>query len=183
MESTGGWPTPEEAAVALAEAEASRTMLARGVVLPPFVDGAIGAAIAVQIATTALGLADIGRWAGWLLPAGVVFVLVAGIELARFRRSTGVRPGGFAGRVVGAPATVASTSYCAVPRRGGVRTGMAGGALRGRRRDGLRVQRSPMAPNLPGRAGDTRPGRIGRGAGRAGDPRGRRPGAAAGRAV
>ena len=78
-----GVPTPEQAAVALAEAEASRTMLARGVVLPPWFDAAVGAAITVQIATTALGLADIGGWAGWLLPAGVaVFVLVAGIELA-----------------------------------------------------------------------------------------------------
>ena len=72
MESSDGWPTPEEAAVALAEAETSRTMLARGVVLPSLLDAAIGAAITVQIATTALGLADIGGWAGWLLPSGVV---------------------------------------------------------------------------------------------------------------
>lgn len=69
MESSGGWPTPDEVAVALAEAGASRTMLARGVVLPSFFDAAIGAAITVQIATTALGLADIGGWAGWLLLA------------------------------------------------------------------------------------------------------------------
>ena len=86
MESSDGWPTPDEAAVALAEAEASRTKLARGVVLPSFFDSAIGAAITVQIAITALGLADIGGWAGWLLPAGVaVFVLailaVAGLVL------------------------------------------------------------------------------------------------------
>jgi len=107
-----GVPTPEQAAVALAEAEASRTMLARGVVLPPWFDAAVGAAITVQIATTALGLADIGGWAGWLLPAGVaVFVLVAGMELARFRRLIGVWLGGFASRVVGGTATAASTSY------------------------------------------------------------------------
>ena len=112
MENADGWPTPEEAAVALAEAGASRTMLARGVVLPSFFDAAIGAAITVQIATTAVGLADIGNWAGWLLPAGVaVFVLVAGIELARFRRLNGVWLGGFASRVVGGTATAASTSY------------------------------------------------------------------------
>jgi hypothetical protein len=112
MESSDGSPTPEEAAVALAEVEASRTMVARGVVLPPFFDAAIGAAITVQIATTALGLADIGRWAGWLLPAGVVvFVLVAGIELARFRRVNGVWLGGFAGRVVDGTAAAAATSY------------------------------------------------------------------------
>jgi len=112
MESSNGWPTPEEAAVALAEAETSRTMLARGVVLPSLFDAAIGASITVQIATTALGLADIGGWAGWLLPPGVaVFVLVAGIELARFRRVNGVWLGGFASRVVGGTATAASTSY------------------------------------------------------------------------
>jgi hypothetical protein len=163
MESSDGWPTPDEAAVALAEAEASRMKLARGVVLPSFFDAAIGAAITVQIATTALGLADIGGWAGWLLPAGVVvFVLVAVIELARFRRLNGVWLGGFASRVVGGTATAASTSYVlSLGRRGvgGVRTGMvAGGVLRGRRRHGLRVQRSPVAAGLPGGAGGTRPG-------------------------
>jgi hypothetical protein len=112
MESSDGWPTPEEAAVALAEAEASQTSLADSLVVPSFFDAAIGAATAVQIATTALGLADIGGWAGWLLPAGVVvFVLVAGIELAHFRRLNGVWLGGFASRVVGGTATAASTSY------------------------------------------------------------------------
>lgn len=123
-------------------------MLARGVVVPSFFGAAIGAAITVQIATTAVGLADIGNWAGWLLPAGVVvFVLVAGIELARFRRLNGVWLGGFAGRVVGDTATADRRVHvlCAVPRRGGVggvRTGLvAGGALRGRRRGGLRVER------------------------------------------
>ena len=112
MESSDGWPTPDEAAVALAEAEASRTKLARGVVLPSFFDAAIGAAITVQIATTALGLADIGGWARWLLPAGVVvFVLVAVIELARFRRLNGAWLGGFASQVVGGTATAAAASY------------------------------------------------------------------------
>ena len=40
-----------------------------------------------------------------------------------------------------------------------------------------------MVADLPGRAGGTRSGEIGRGAGRAGDPRGQPPGAAGGRAV
>ncbi len=112
MESSDGLPTPEEGAVALAEAEASRTMLADSLVLRSWFYAAIGAAITVQIATTALGHADIGSRAGWLLPAGVVVsVLVAGIELAHFRRLNGVWLGGFAGRVVGGPATAASMSY------------------------------------------------------------------------
>ena len=77
----GGRHPEEVAAVALAEAEDSRTLLHRVVVV--LFDAAIGAAITVQIVTTALGLVDIGGWPGWLLPAGVVvFVLVAGIELA-----------------------------------------------------------------------------------------------------
>jgi hypothetical protein len=128
MESSDGLPTPEEGAVALAEAEASRTMLADSLVLRSWFYAAIGAAITVQIATTALGHADIGSRAGWLLPAGVVVsVLFAGI-----RRRGGV---------------------------GGVRPGMvAGGALRGRRRRGLRVEQSLVAPDLPGRAGGARPG-------------------------
>jgi hypothetical protein len=87
-------------------------MLVRGVVVPSFFGAAIGAGITVQIATTALGVADIGGWAGCRLPAGVVvFVLVAGVELARFRRVNGVWLGGFASRVVGGTATVASASY------------------------------------------------------------------------
>ncbi|HEY5149944.1 MAG TPA: hypothetical protein VIJ23_08995, partial [Mycobacterium sp.] len=70
MESSNGWPTPEEAAVALAEAETSRTMLARGVVLPSLFDAAIGAAITVQIATTALGSCRHRRLGGVAAAAG-----------------------------------------------------------------------------------------------------------------
>ena len=44
-----------------------------GRVPPSWFDAAIGAAITVQIATTALGLADTGNWARWwLLPAGAL---------------------------------------------------------------------------------------------------------------
>ncbi|HEY5114979.1 MAG TPA: hypothetical protein VIJ00_05605 [Nakamurella sp.] len=50
--------------------------------------------------------------AGWLSLAGVlVFVLVAGIGLARFRRVSAVGLGGFASRAVGGTATAASRSY------------------------------------------------------------------------
>src|SRR5664280_323135 len=75
---------------------------------------------------------------------------------------------------------------CPSAPRCGRRSHRHGGwwALRGRRRHGLRVERSPLAPDLPGGAGGTRPGGIDGVAGRAGDPRGGQwPGAAGGRAL
>ena len=66
-------------------------------------------AIAVQIATTAVGL---GGDAPWLVAGGLaVFAAVAGVQLARFRRVNGVWLGGFASRVVLGTATAASVSY------------------------------------------------------------------------
>jgi hypothetical protein len=112
MENMIGHPTPEEASAALTDAEASRTLLANSIALPSFFYGSIGTAIATQIATTSLGLANAAAWARWLLLAGVVaFALVAGFQLARFRRLNGVRVGGFASRVVFGTAASASTSY------------------------------------------------------------------------
>ena len=135
-------------------------------VVPSFFDAAIGAATAVQIATTALGLADIAGWAGWLLPAGVVvFMLVAVIESTRFRPMNGVWLGGIASRVVGGTATAASTSYVqslgaavsAAFDRAWWLVALCAAAGGG----GLRVQRSPVAADLPGRARGTRPEGIG----------------------
>jgi hypothetical protein len=112
MENMIGLPTPEEASNALTDAEASRLLLARSIALPSFFYGSIGTAIATQIATTAIGLANAGAWARWLLLAGVVaFAMVAGIQLTRFRRLNGVWLGGFASRVVFGAAAAASTSY------------------------------------------------------------------------
>ncbi|RYV52824.1 hypothetical protein [Pengzhenrongella frigida] len=112
-----GSPTPEEAAAALAGAEASRTSLARRLVVPSFFSISIGTAIAVQIATTAVGVADVGHrgvWnpAGWLMASGLVaLAAVATIQLIRFRRLNGLWLGGFASRVVGGTAAAASLSY------------------------------------------------------------------------
>jgi len=109
-------PTPEDAAAALAEAEISRTKLAGGLGLPSFFYSSIGGAVAVQIATAAVGLDNHGYaqtvWARLLLIAGIViFALVAGIQLARFRRLNGVWIGGLASRVVLGTGLAASTSY------------------------------------------------------------------------
>jgi hypothetical protein len=112
MENRVGVPSPEDAAAALADAENSRAHLAGALVLPSFFYGSIGAAVAIQIATTSLGVADLGNWARWLLVAGLVaFAVVAGTQLVRFRRSNGVWVGGLASRVVAGTETIASVSY------------------------------------------------------------------------
>ena len=108
MESTQR-PSPAEAAAALADAEASRTALAEDLRIPSWFLSSMGVAIAVQIATTAVGL---GSETPWVLVAGlVVFGAVAAIQLARFRRLNGVWLGGLASRVVLGTGTGASVSY------------------------------------------------------------------------
>lgn len=105
-------PTPDEAAAALLEADVSRTQVAESFVLPAHFYSSIGVAAAGQIATTALELADLGTWAWVLLVVGLtVFVLVAAVQLVRFRRLNGVWLGGLASRVVGGTATAASVSF------------------------------------------------------------------------
>ncbi|UZN03232.1 hypothetical protein [Cellulomonas sp. S1-8] len=117
MENIGDSPTPAEAAAALADAEEARTSLAHRLVVPSFFSLSIGTAIAVQIATTALGVADAGHsgvWhpAGWLMASGLVaLAAVATVQLVRFRRLNGMWLGGFASRVVGGTAAAASISY------------------------------------------------------------------------
>ena len=112
MENSEPGPTPEDAAAALVEAEASRTRLAGALVLPSFFYAAIGAAVAVQIATTAFTIADDGGWALAIRPGGVVLlVLVAAIQLVRFRQLNGVWLGGLASRVVFGTAPAAGISY------------------------------------------------------------------------
>lgn len=109
MENTPERLTSADAAAALTAAEASRSSLAGGIATPSWFFTSLGAAIAVQVATTAVGLGDDRPWA---LAAGLVlFAAVAGVQLARFRRRNGVWLGGFAGRVVLGTGTLASASY------------------------------------------------------------------------
>src|SRR5665647_2647278 len=123
MENSEPDPTPEDAAAALVEAEASRTRLAGNLALPAFFYAAIGAAVAVQIATAAFGgdllggqhlgvVVDDRAWALAILLGGVaLWVLVAAIQLVRFRQLNGVWLGGLASRVVLGTASAASISY------------------------------------------------------------------------
>jgi hypothetical protein len=118
MESNPHRPTAEEASAALADAEATRATLADRIATPSWFFVSLGVAIAVQVATVAVGLGDeqalgageVGR--PGLVAAGVaVFAAVAGVQLARFRRLNGVWLGGFASRVVLGTATGAAVSY------------------------------------------------------------------------
>ncbi len=118
MESEPHRPTAEEASAALLDAEATRANLAGHIATPSWFFLSMGVAIAVQIATVAVGLGnqralDSGEVAApWLVAAGVaVFAAVAGVQLVRFRRLNGVWLGGFASRVVLGTATAASLSY------------------------------------------------------------------------
>jgi hypothetical protein len=114
MENTSRTPTPKEASAALIDAEGSRARLAHGIVVPSWFFTSLGAAIAVQIATTALGVADDAVWARLALVAGLVVVtVVASVQLVRFRRVNGVWVSRFASRVVLGSGGAASTTYAA----------------------------------------------------------------------
>ena len=109
MESSRPRPTAAEAAAALAAAESARAGLADRIATPSWFFSSMGVVIAVQIATTAAGL---GEGDAVALAAGLaLFAVVAGVQLARFRRLNGVWLGGFASRVVLGTGTAASVSY------------------------------------------------------------------------
>jgi hypothetical protein len=111
MESSRDRPSPADGAGALREAEASRAALAGGISVPPGFSLSLGAAIAVQIATTAIGLGDDRPWV--LVGGLVLFAVVAAVQLAWFRAANGVWLGGFASRVVLGTSMTASLSYMA----------------------------------------------------------------------
>lgn len=93
----------------MAGAEASRARLAERIVTPSWFSASLGAVIAIQIATTAVGLVEERPW---ILVAGLVlFAIAAAAQLARFRRQNGVWLGGFVSRVVLGTGTAASLSY------------------------------------------------------------------------
>lgn len=95
----------------MVDAEASRAHLAGTLVLPSFFYAAIGGAVAVQIATSAVSITDDRVWAPVRLAGVALFVLVAAVQLVRFRQLNGVRLGGLASRVVLGSATPAFISY------------------------------------------------------------------------
>jgi hypothetical protein len=99
----------QDAAAALAAADASRAGLAGRIETPSWFFTSMAVAVAVQIGTAAYGL---GAERLWVVIAGAVaFLAVAGVQLARFRARNGVWLGGFASRVVFGSGNVASAAY------------------------------------------------------------------------
>jgi hypothetical protein len=108
----GGAPSAEDASRALQDAEAARDQLAAAVALPTLFFPSIAAAVAVQIFTTALGVAGQSTATFVTLGLGLlVFAVVAAVQLVRLRRLNGVRVGGIASRVVFGSASTASTVH------------------------------------------------------------------------
>ena len=107
-------PTPNEAAAALHDADESRDRIVGDLKLPPFFHTSIGVAIAAQIVTGAIGIAQQDSAGMTLVVIGlVVFYGVGAAQLVAFRRRNGVWLGGLMSRVVFGTATLASTVYAA----------------------------------------------------------------------
>jgi len=114
MESSSALPNPDDAAAVLDDAERSRSELVGEIVLPSRHHAWIGAAVAVQIATAAVGVVVNAPWGFAVLAAGaLVFVVVAGVQLQHFRKQNGVWLSGFASRNVFGSSISASIGYAA----------------------------------------------------------------------
>jgi hypothetical protein len=105
---------PSEAEAAIADAESARTRLASSLRLPSYFYSSIGAAIAVQIGAGATGIANQEIVGLVVVAAGVlVFVLVAAVQLTRFRRLNGAWLGGLTSQVLLGTGGLASITYVA----------------------------------------------------------------------
>jgi hypothetical protein len=105
---------PGHAAAELARAEQMRAVLTRSLHLPSGFHESIGAAVAVQIAATSYALTRSTMGVAVLAPlvgGVVVFVVVAAVQLERFRRLNGVWVGGLASRAVLGSSHLSSTAY------------------------------------------------------------------------
>lgn len=112
METTDPSPGPDEAAAQLADADESVAEWAGRLRLPPLFHTAIGAAIALQIATAAYGIAVDTPRARVALGAGLlVFAATAAVQLLRFRARNGVWVSGLASRVVLGTGNASTTAY------------------------------------------------------------------------
>lgn len=110
METT---PSSEDAAAALADAQSSAADLAADLRLPSWFHVSIGAAITIQIATSALGIAVREVWAAALFLGGLgLFVVVAAVQLGRFRRLNGAWVWAIANKVVLGSGAAATVTYC-----------------------------------------------------------------------
>jgi len=108
--------TPGEARDALDQADAARRHMSEALRLPSSFHLSIGVAIAVQVGTLAVALT-----AGWSSAAAIatawsgilVFLVVAGVQLWRFRRLNGAWVRALASRAVLGTSTLSSLGYAA----------------------------------------------------------------------
>ena len=116
METSGSRPTPDEASAALLDASSARDQLSHRLSLPSWFYTSIGLALGVQTATLAVGVADQSAAGAGLAVVGLVpFVLIAVVQLVRFRRLNGVWVGGLASKVVfGGDATASAAHVLAM---------------------------------------------------------------------
>jgi len=112
MESHPPLEGPDDARSALSVADQSARRLTAGLRLPTGLYPALAGAVALQIGTAAYGIAEQSA-AGLavLLTGSAVFLLVAALELHRFRRVNGVRVDGLASRVVLATGPISTPAY------------------------------------------------------------------------
>lgn len=105
---------PSDPASELAAADIARQRLTARLRLPSWFHTSLGAAITVQIATTAYGVAE-QTGAGLLVVAAgcLVFLPVAVVLVARFRRLNGVRVAGLTSRAVLGTSTRSSLVHMA----------------------------------------------------------------------
>ena len=187
MESSERHPNATEASAALSDAEASRAELAQRIRTPSWFFTSIGVAIAAQIALTAValswsvsdsGIAAVSTWTLAAFGAGIaILLLVAGVQLAAFRRLNGLWLGGLLSRVVLGTGILASGAY--VVALGAAiwsaidRAVVVGRLVFDHRRRRVRARRPTLVQLLPGRARTPRARGVG-GNARAGGGRGNR---------
>jgi hypothetical protein len=92
---------PSDPAGELAAAELARQRLTGGLRLPTWFHTSLGVAVAVQIGAAAYGIAEqTGRGIAVAVAGCLPFVVVAWVQVTRFRRLNGVRVDGLVSRAV-----------------------------------------------------------------------------------
>jgi hypothetical protein len=92
---------PSDPSSDLAAAEVARRRLTEGLRLPSWFHSSLGAAVTVHIGAAAYGIAgQSGRGVAVVVAGCVPFLVVAWVQVVRFRRLNGVRVDGFVSRAV-----------------------------------------------------------------------------------
>jgi hypothetical protein len=112
MESPASPWDPQDARAELAAADRARERLTAGLQLPSGLHPALAAAVAVQVGTAGVGIAEqTAAGVGVLLAGLAVFLMIAAVSLHRFRLINGVRVDGLASQVVLGTGTTSSLGY------------------------------------------------------------------------